>query len=112
MALPVDQDFSLVRGDTLTFTLTINDDAGSPIDITGRTYTAQVRSAPDSTTVKGTFTCTVPTGTDGKVTSVLSATASALLSPGIYFYDLQENASGVISTLVSGNINVVADVTR
>jgi hypothetical protein len=42
----------------------------------------------------------------------MSPAASALLSPGYYYWDLQENASGAISTLLSGMVTVIADVTR
>jgi hypothetical protein len=42
----------------------------------------------------------------------LTATSSSALSAGLYFWDLEENASGVISTILSGNVTVLADVTR
>jgi hypothetical protein len=42
----------------------------------------------------------------------MSATESAELKPGYYYWDLQENASGVISTVLRGTVTVDADVTR
>lgn len=112
MAQPADQDLTLTRGDTETLLVTITQDGSSPVDITGRTYRAQIRSTQDSTTIKGSFTCTVTGGTSGQVTCVLSATSSAAISAGVYFWDLEENASGVVSTILSGNVTVLADVTR
>ena len=112
MAQPADQDLTITRGDTETLVVTITTDGSTAVDITGRTYTSQIRSQQDSTTIKASFTCTVTSAVNGQVTCVLSATSSAALSAGLYFWDLQENASGVISTILSGNVTVLADVTR
>lgn len=112
MAQPADQDLTITRGDTETLVVTITADGSSPIDITGRTYQAQVRSQQDSTTIKGSFVCVVTAGASGQVTCTLSAATSSTLSAGLYFWDLEENASGVISTILSGNVTVLADVTR
>jgi len=112
MAQPADQDLTITRGDTETLVVTITTDGSTAVNITGRTYKAQIRSQQDSTTIKASFTCTVTSGATGQVTCVLSATSSAALSAGLYFWDLEENASGVVSTILSGNVTVLADVTR
>jgi len=112
MAQPADQDLTLTRGDTETLVVTITTDGSTAVDITGRTYRAQIRTQQDSTTIKASFTCTVSNGAAGEVTCVLSSTSSATLSAGLYFWDLEENASGVISTILAGNVTVLADVTR
>lgn len=112
MAQPADQDLTITRGDTETLVVTITTDGVIPVNITGRTYRAQIRSTQDATTIKASFTCTVTAALLGEVTAVLSATSSATLSAGIYFWDFEENASGVVSTILSGNITVLADVTR
>lgn len=112
MAQPADQDLIITRGDTETLVVTITTDGSTAVNITGRTYSSQIRTQQDSTTIKASFTCTVTSGAAGQVTCVLSATSSAALSAGLYFWDLQENASGVISTILSGNVTVLADVTR
>tara|TARA_R110000868_G_scaffold1493_6_gene11693 strand:+ start:3821 stop:4159 length:339 start_codon:yes stop_codon:yes gene_type:complete len=112
MAQPADQDLTITRGDTETLIVTITTDGSTAVDITGRTYRAQVRSQQDSTTIKASFTCTVTSGATGQVTCVLSATSSATLSAGLYFWDLEETASGTVSTILAGNITVLADVTR
>jgi hypothetical protein len=112
MAQPADQDLIITRGDTETLVVTITTDGSTAIPITGRTYTSQIRTQQDSTTVKASFTCTVTDGAAGQVTCVLSSTSSAALSAGLYFWDLQENASSVISTILAGTVTVLADVTR
>lgn len=112
MAQPADQDLTITRGDTETLVVTITSDGSTPINITGRTYRAQIRSSQDSTTIKASFTCTVSNGAAGQVTCTLSATDSATLPVGIAFWDLEETASGVVSTILAGNVTVIADVTR
>jgi hypothetical protein len=112
MAAPADQDLTLVRGDTETIVVTMTTDGSTPIDILGRTYRAQIRQAQDSRTIKASFTCTVTDGANGVITCVLSATDSATLPVGLGFWDLEENASGVVTTVMSGTVTVLADVTR
>ena len=112
MAQPADQDLIITRGDTETLVVTITTDGSTAVDITGRTYSSQIRTQQDSTTIKASFTCTVTDGAAGEVTCVLSSTSSAALSAGLYFWDLQENASSVISTILAGTVTVLADVTR
>jgi len=113
MAVPADQDLNITRGDTETLVITItSDDTGTPIDVSGRTYRAQIRSSQDSRTVKASFVCVVSDGAAGQVTCTLSAADSSTLSSGQYFWDFEENASGVITTILSGSVTVTADVTR
>lgn len=113
MAAPATQNLTVTRGDTETVVAVLtSDEAGTPINITGRTYSSQVRSSQDSNIIAASFTCTVTNGAAGEVTCVMSAAASAELDPGHYFWDLQENASGVISTVLAGQVTVLADVTR
>jgi len=113
MAAPATQNLTITRGDTETVVAVLtSDEAGTPINITGRTYTSQVRSTQDSSIIAASFTCVVTNGSAGEVTCTMSAASSAELDPGYYFWDLQENASGVISTVLAGQVSVLADVTR
>ena len=112
MAAPATQDLTITRGDTETIVVTLTTDGTTAIDVTGRTYTAQLRSTPDISVISASFTCTVTNGAAGEVTCVMASTASAELSPGFFYWDLQENASGTISTVLAGTVTVLADVTR
>lgn len=113
MAVPITQDLTITRGDTETVVVTIlADDGVTPIDITGRTYTSQIRTTPNASIISASFSCAVTNGAGGVVTATLSAASSALLEPGYYYWDFQENASGIISTIFSGQVTVLADVTR
>lgn len=112
MAVPATQNLTITRGDTETVSVTITTDGTTAVDITGRTYSSQMRQSPDSNVISATATCQVTDGPNGKVTAVFSHADTALLSPGYYYWDLQENASGVYSTILAGTVTVLADVTR
>lgn len=112
MAVPATQNLTITRGDTETVNVTITTDGTTPVNITGRTYASQIRSNADSTTIAATLTCTIISAANGQLKAVLSAVDSAVLNPGYYQWDLQENASGTISTILAGTVTVLADVTR
>ena len=112
MAVPAETNIVITRGDTTTLSITITSNGTSPIDITGRTYKAQVRSNTEDVSAEVAFSCTLTTPLSGIITCVLSATQTATLEPGNHTWDLEEDASGVISTILSGTFTVLADVTR
>jgi len=103
----------LVRGDDFAHVFYIvGSDEVTPTNITGRTYAMQMRPTPDAAAVSLSFTCTVPVGSDGAVNVAASHTLTAALTRTTYVADLQETASGVVTTLVRVTFTVVADVTR
>jgi hypothetical protein len=112
MAAPAKQDLTITRGDTEVVEVTITSDGTTPITITGRTYSSQMRSTPDIAAVAITGTCTVTDGANGQMKVTFAAADTADLDPGYLYWDLQENASGVITTILSGTVTVLADVTR
>ncbi len=113
MAAPAKQDLTITRGDTETIVVNqTTSDGVTPVNITGRTYAAQMRTSQDVTAIAGSFVCVVTDGANGQVTCTLSAASSEDLKPGYYYWDVQESASGVISTIIAGTVTVLADVTR
>lgn len=112
MAAPAKQDLIITRGDTETVEVTITTDGETAVNITGRTYSSQMRSTPDISAISITGTCAVTNGAAGELTATFSAADTADLDPGFLYWDLQENASGVITTILSGTVTVLADVTR
>lgn len=103
--------FTVRTGDTETIAMTLLD-GGTPINITGRTYNAQIRPTADSTAITATFTCTVTNGTAGQFVCTLSAATTAALSAGQAVYDIQETNGSTVTTLLQGPVFVVQDVTR
>jgi len=112
MAQPGIQNLTFVRGDTETVQVTMTSDGSTPVNITGRTYASQLRTNPDIATISATATCSITNAANGVMQAVFSATATAALDPGYYYWDLQENASGAITTVLQGTVTVLADVTR
>lgn len=112
MASPAKQNLTVTRGDTLTLVVVMTTDGATPINITGRTYAAQMRTSPDAASASATFTCTLSDAANGEVTCTVSAATTAALSPGQFVWDLQETASGTVATVLTGTVTVVADVTR
>lgn len=112
VTVPGELNIVTTRGDTCTLTITITSDGTTPINITGRTYTSMVRRYYEDVSPSATFTCTVTNGANGVLTISLTPTQTAALSTQNYFWDLQENASGVITTILSGAFVVLPDATR
>lgn len=112
VTVPGELNIVTTRGDTCTLTVTITSDGTTPINITGRVYTSMVRRYWDDATVAATFTCTVTNGAGGVMVMTLSATQTAAMDDGTYYWDLQENASGIITTIMSGAFVVLPDATR
>lgn len=112
VTVPGELNIVTTRGDTCTLTVTITTDGVTPVNITGRTYTSMVRRYWDDPTVVATFTCTVTNGPNGVLTMVLSSTQTAAIDDGTYFWDLQEDASGIITTVMAGAFVVLPDATR
>jgi hypothetical protein len=103
------------RGDSYVHEVRLVDDDGDAIDISSdRTYAAQIRRKPDDTSTIATFSCSITSGSGGKVTMSLSAETTAAITPGNYVYDLVETntAAGTSLTLMRGTVTVEHDVTR
>lgn len=99
-------------GDTETVSVTILDENEQPVNISGRSYAAQIRTTTDAATVLATFTCAIVSGPAGTLTATLSATTTAALTPGLAVWDLEETSGTTVTTLLAGPVTIVQDVTR
>lgn len=112
MAQPGTQNLTFVRGDTETVQVTMTSDGTTPVNISGRTYASQLRTSPDITAIAATATCTITDAANGVMQVVYTATSTAALDPGYYYWDLQETNGTTVTTVLSGTVTVLADVTR
>lgn len=113
MTTPGEQDIVITRGDTVTLVATMTTNGTTPINITGRTYTSMVRANYQAASPSATFNCVVTNGPAGEVTLTLTAAQTeVLMAPYNYVWDLQENASGVITTVLAGAFVTLPDATR
>jgi len=112
MSSPANYPLTVRIGDTETITLNLQDANGTAINVTGRTYAAQIRSTADSTTVLASFTCAISNAAGGVVTATLPAATTAALTPGVAVFDLQETNGATVTTLLAGPVTITQDVTR
>jgi hypothetical protein len=112
MAVPAKQNLTITRGDTESVVVTMTSNGTTPVDITGRTYRAQIRTTKDSSSIDASFTCTITNAAAGEITCTILPAVTATLSVGTHYWDFEETDAGVVSTILAGTVNVLADVTR
>ena len=123
-------DSSVIRGDTLRWTMFVRDSSGGSYDFNGSTLRMHVRNGYAPAKVFASYTTGVTTGSVltipngicggisanavGNVVVCVGSSHTENFSPYTkVFYDIQEQKSnGDIETLISGNINVLPDVTK
>lgn len=100
------------QGTTFETTVTITDDDGGIIDLTGYTAAAQARKHYTSNTAYS-FTVSVD-GVNGIIELSMSANTTMSMTPGRYVYDceLTETSTGKISRVLEGIVTVTPNVTR
>jgi hypothetical protein len=112
MSSPASYPLTVRIGDTETVSVTLQDSAGAAIDITGRTYAAQIRATADAASPLATFTCTITNAAAGTFACTLSAATTRALSTGVGVWDLEETNSSTVTSLLAGPVQIVQDVTR
>lgn len=101
------------RGDTYSHSFTFVTEAAAAIDKSASTFRAQVRDQPgDSSTAVASFTVAVSGAGNNVVTISLTAVQTAQLAPGLYGWDLEETASGTVTTRLAGEALVTQDYSR
>lgn len=107
-------DLVIDQGSDFAIDLLIKEE-GVPKDLTGYLARAQMRSTRTSSTVAGSFTCTVLTpNTNGKVKMELPNAVSSLMEAGRYFYDLEIHTANnvIVKRLIQGEVVINQEVTR
>lgn len=112
MAVPSTQNLTITRGDTEIVIITMKDNTNAAVNITGRTYRAQIRATKDAAAIAASFVCVITNAAGGEVTCTLSAGVSATLAAGKYYWDFEETSSGTVTTILAGTVTVLADVSR
>lgn len=95
---------TLVAGDSGSWDFLFQDAAGDPISITGRTYQAEVRTATGVLTL--TLTCTVIDGPNGLMRATIASGLTSV-TPGVYYWDLEETNGSAVTTLFAGSRFVI-----
>ena len=109
--MAAERNISIYQGDTYVHNVTIQNANGAAIDISGRSYSGQMRKSPGASDVAATFTTAITNGAAGEVQFILNASATANVAAGVYYYDFQETNGSIILTLMTGTATVVPQVT-
>jgi hypothetical protein len=106
------RDISIYKGDSYTHEVRIKNSANTAINISGRTYRAQIRKTKSSETIIQTFTTTISNAAAGTLNITLSSGTTSNINTGIYYYDLEETNGSTVTTLMGGKITVIGEVSR
>ena len=89
-------------------------ESGSAKNLAGYTARAQLRPSKSSSTLSATFTCGIPTPSNGKITMTLPNATSSGLTAGRFFYDLEifTSSNTVVQRLLYGEVTLTQEVTR
>lgn len=101
------------QGTDFTTSLTVNDSAGTPVNLTGYTGAGQIRkhySSNTATTIAVSFSADRTTGI---VTLTVGRSLTGNMAYGRYVYDVElTNSSNTRSRLVEGIATITPEVTR
>ena len=99
------------QGTTFSTTISLTDDNGDPIDLTGYTGRSQMRKHYTSSNSQS-FSVSL-SNTEGTVALSLTAAQTANLTAGRYVYDVEVvSAANVVSRIIEGIVTVTPEVTR
>ena len=101
------------QGADFSSTITVTDDAGDTVDLTGYTASGQIRKHYTSNTSYNFTTSFGVPRTNGLLTLSLSRATTANIEAGRYVYDVEiTSAANTRSRLVEGIVTITPEVTR
>ena len=105
-------NFIMEQGATFTRQLTVKEN-NSAMNLSGYSVASLMRSTHDSSTVVGTFTCTISNASGGEITMSMTSSTSSAIEEGIYVYDLEiTSGTSIVTRLLQGEVTVNPEVTR
>ena len=105
-------ELSIEQGTTFSTTINVNENDGSPKDLTTYSARSQMRKSYYSSSSKD-FTMTKTDAAGGEITMSMSAANTSLLTPGRWVYDVEiEDQASVVTRIFEGIVVVMPGVTR
>ena len=106
-------DLVIDQGSDFAIEFTV-DESGTVKNLTGYSARAQLRTTKANASISATFTCTIPTPTNGKITMSLPNATSKTLTSGRFHYDLEIYTSSdvLVTRLLHGEVTLTQEVTR
>lgn len=110
---PATYNVSIYGGDDYVLPVDFVDSAGDPLDVSGRTYAAQVRAWP-SGGVLATFDVDETNAAGGTIVLSLGHAVTAGLAGTVTEarWDLSQSVGGTLTTVMAGAVDITQDVTR
>jgi hypothetical protein len=99
------------QGSTFSADLSLKDENGDPLLLSGYTANSQIRKWYTSLNPTATFTATINTSS-AVVTLSLTANQTSSITAGRYVYDVEISDGSSISRIVEGIVTVTPQVTR
>jgi hypothetical protein len=103
-----------IKGDTTIFELTITDQDGVAVNLTGATVFLTVKTKPNDTDASAILKKDVTAHTDPThgITRVILSNTEMNIAPGAYYYDIQvKSSAGLIQSIASDSFRVIQDIT-
>jgi hypothetical protein len=111
--LAANYDITIDRAAEYTFVLTIQNPAGTPVNISGFSFYADIRDLVNNTEAVSFSYTILDSGANGQVSfNLTEANTLALRSSGRYSYDIFMIRSGSTERLLYGSITVRANITK
>ena len=106
-------NINLDQGQTYTLPIRLANVDSSPIDISGWSWKAQIKTSVESEKIEGTFTVTVLSPTQGSLAISLSSSDTYALNRQNYYYDLMgTDTSGKTLKYLEGRMFVDPTITH
>jgi hypothetical protein len=106
-------ELTIEQGANLSSTVTVNDAQGDAVNLTTYSASSQLRKSYYSSSVN-TLTAIVTGNSNGEITLSMTASNTAILTPGRYVYDLviTNNNDNSKTRVIEGIAIVLPSVTR
>ena len=99
------------QGSTFSTDLTLTDENGDPLSLSGFTANSQIRRWYTSSNTTAVFTTSINT-TSSTISLTLTANQTSNLTFGRYVYDVEITSGSEVSRIVEGIITITPQVTR
>lgn len=103
--IPASLEWRVYKGDTANITIVIQDENGTDVDLTGYTFTGEIKAQPED----ATFAQELDIIANGNVLSITIPSTSIL--PKVSYFDIQSVKDGTVWTIIKGSIYAEKDVT-
>jgi hypothetical protein len=113
LSAPLMVNLAVYRGDSGQFRITVTDDLGAPVDISGASsWDGDIRVKAIDVDPIANFDIVPVAGDTSSVDVFLTSEESEKLLPSTVVYDIEMTDGEYVTTLIYGTINVTQDVSR